>query len=160
MFLHIVQPDLKFPPLIRDLYEAYVPGQSVYVLLGEGDVSRCVHEGYAWAEDVEALRRIIESIDNLEGVIINGLLESFSSYLCLLPEGVPLAWSLWGYDVAVAGGGGAALAALPTLAAELAEDLLSDTSVELGHGRDAVAAAHGPSGTTHARTLGAISSAG
>lgn len=96
MFLHLINPDPKFPPLIRSMFETAMPGEHVYVLLGDCEGVPHVWEEFSVVKDPEDFRRILDAVDRLDGVILNGVLEKAHPYTGLIPEGVPLAWVVWG----------------------------------------------------------------
>lgn len=99
MFLHLIKSDPKFPPLIRKLFEAAMPGEHVYALICDRGEASEPREGFHVVRAPEELRVLLRNVDRLDGVILNGVLGKAYPYLELFPEDIPMAWVVWGVEL-------------------------------------------------------------
>ena len=85
MFLHLIHPNAKFVPLVRDLFEAVAPEQNVYVVYNPKGKDFSDVNGVRGVCDVDELREIYASRDDWQGVVVNGMCESLATTIDILP---------------------------------------------------------------------------
>jgi len=94
MYLHIIQSDTKFPPLIRNLYESICAGNHVYVIVGEDRELL----GFRSVNTVRDFAALVSFRSDWTGIILHGILVSFYPYLDAVPRDLKMAWVVWGVE--------------------------------------------------------------
>ena len=98
MYLHLIHADPKFPKLIRKFFEAALPGEHVYVIIG-GSEDDATGEDFHGVRNAAELAAIVNAQVRWDGVFLNGLLEAGEPFEEVLPVGVKVAWVIWGYEI-------------------------------------------------------------
>jgi len=100
MFLHLINNDPKFPKSIRVKYEVIDPGNHVYVIVKASPEAPELEGGeFTYVEEPTELAAIIQGRNDWEGIIINGLLASLSGFMPVIPQDLPVAYFIWGWEV-------------------------------------------------------------
>lgn len=98
MFLHLINPDGKFLPQIRGVFEAAAPGEHEYVFVDVFDGHDELPSGAGVLRDTRSFPALVAGTD-WRGILVHGVRFAAMGLLVdAVPERLPLAWYVWGYE--------------------------------------------------------------